>query len=322
MTGLERTAPPPIPAGLMGRQDFDPARTEGNGTADSWRAFWASVRLGWLMESNWTDPVLFFIYSVARPVAGALILVVMLDVISGGSNRELRAFVIAGSALWSFVVAGIAGLAQSILEDRERYRMLKYLYVSPSTLLVMLLGRGIARVAVGGMGAVITLAVGIVFLGLPFNVAHVDVPLLVVVMVLGLAAIVALALFMSAIVMQSRQDSWHYPEAVAGALFLIVGAIFPLTVLPGALQAVGLLVPLTWWLAGVREALFPGSLSSIGGAGSFWAGMTGRLAPSNVEIVVALLATTTIVTLAAASIYRLSEHRAKDRGLFDQTTGS
>jgi hypothetical protein len=39
-------------------------------------------------------------------------------------------------------------------------------------------------------------------------------------------------------------------------------------------------------------------------------------------MLLALVATTVLVAFAAAYIYRLSEHRAKDRGLFDQTTGS
>ena len=66
----------------------------------------------------------------------------------------MRAFVVVGSALWSFVVAGIAGLAWSVLDDRERYRMLKYLYVSPNSLLVLLLGRGAARIGIGNMPAI------------------------------------------------------------------------------------------------------------------------------------------------------------------------
>ena len=39
-------------------------------------------------------------------------------------------------------------------------------------------------------------------------------------------------------------------------------------------------------------------------------------------LLVALLATTAVTTLAAVLVYRWSEHRAKERGLFDQTTGS
>ena len=107
------------------------------------------------MEANWTDPLLFFIYSVAKPLASALILVLMVQIVSGGGPgaASARAFVVIGSALWSFVLAGVQGIAWSVLDDRERYRMLKYLYVSPSDFLVVLVGRGVARVGVGGMGA-------------------------------------------------------------------------------------------------------------------------------------------------------------------------
>src|SRR5678815_1340758 len=113
------------------------------GIASTWRSFSTAVRLGWMVEANWTDPFLFFIYSVAKPVASALILVFMVDVISGGrADARIRAFVVIGTSLWSFVTTGIAGLAQSMLEDRERYRMLKYLYVSPNEFFVLMLGRG------------------------------------------------------------------------------------------------------------------------------------------------------------------------------------
>src|SRR4029077_19297398 len=158
------------------------------------KAFVTAPRLGWQMEANWTDPILFLIYSVAKPLASALILVVMLDVISGGGKPEYRAFVIVGSALWAFVLSGVSGLAWAILDDRERYRMLKYVYVSPSDFLTVILGRGVARLGVGAAGAVITLALGVVALGVPFDPTRMDWPVLLVATVLGLLSIVALGL--------------------------------------------------------------------------------------------------------------------------------
>jgi ABC-2 type transport system permease protein len=314
----------PIEAGLGSPSwgGFDGARTRGRGFTDLRRSFGTATRLGWQMEANWTDPILFFIYSVAKPVASALILVVMLDVISGGARPEFRAFVVIGSALWAFVISGIAGLAWSVLEDRERYRMLKYIYVSPSDFLVVLLGRGVARVAVGGMGALITLAVGVVALGVPFDATRVDWPLLVATMALGLTAIVAVGVVMAAVCIQSRQEAWSYPDAVAGALFLISGAVFPLAILPTPLQAIGLLSPLSWWIEGARQSLFPGGLTSVGGAGSWFASVAGHVMPTSTEIVVALLATGTVATLASIVAFRWSDRRARDRGLIDQTTGS
>ena len=319
MSGTEIPA-----AGLAspGWGGFDPARTRGRGAADVRRSFSVAARLGWQMEANWTDPVLFFIYSVAKPVSSALILVLMLEVIGAGGRRDYRAFVVIGSALWSFVIAGISGLAWSVLDDRERYRMLKYIYVSPSDFLVVLLGRGVARVAVGGMGAAITLGIGVVLLGVPFDPFVVKWPLLVVVMAAGIGSIVAIGILLAAICLQTRQESWSYPEAVAGALFLVSGAVFPLAVLPAPVQALGLLAPLTWWVEGVRDALFPGGLTAVGGAGSLFTSLTGLERPDALTILGALLGTGAVATLAAIAVFRTSDRRAKDRGLLDQTTGS
>jgi ABC-2 type transport system permease protein len=301
---------------------FDPARTRGRGLIDVLRSFAVAARLGWQMEANWTDPLLFFIYSIAKPLSSTLIFIVMIEVIGGSTTHELRGFVVVGTALWSFVMSGIAGLAWSVLDDRERYRMLKYVYVSPSDFIVVLLGRGVARVAVGAMAAVITLVVGVIALGVSFDPAGIDWPLLMSSMLIGLIAIVAVGVALAAVCIQTRQEAWSYPEAAAGALFLVCGAVFPLSVLPPPVQVIGLLNPLAWWLEGIRSALLPSGFNGIGGPSSLFAEVTGRTVPSPLDIVIALLVTGALVTLAAIVGFRLSDRRAKDRGLFDQTTGS
>jgi ABC-2 type transport system permease protein len=301
---------------------FDRSRARRDRPRDVWHAFRTSVGLGWQMEANWTDPFLFFVYSVAKPLSSTFILVVMLDIIAGGADPAYRAFVVVGTALWAVVMGGIAGPAWAVLDDRERYRMLKYVYVSPSEFVAVLIGRGVARLGVGAMGGLITIVVGVLLLGVPFDAAAVDWLLLTIVMVLGLGAVTAVGLLLAAACLQTRQESWSYPEAVAGALFLVSGAVFPLAVLPLPIQALGLLSPLTWWIEGVRHAVFPSGVSSVGGPGSLWTSWTGTDAPDAAAIVLALLATGVLVTLAATGVFRASERRAKDRGLLDRTTGS
>ena len=68
--------------------------------------------------------------------------------------------------------------------------------------------------------------------------------------------------------------------------------------------------------------MFPGSISAIGGTGSLWTDLTGSAAPDLATTCVVLLATSALVTLAGAMIFRVSERRARDRGLLDRTTGS
>ena len=53
-----------------------------------------------------------------------------------------------------------------------------------------------------------------------------------------------------------------------------------------------------------------------------WTDVTGTSALDSATIVVALFLTGAVVTLGATAIFRSSEHRARDLGLLDRTTGS
>src|SRR4051812_50077520 len=63
---------------------FDPARAEGAGLADTVRNLRTALFLGWRVEANWTDPLLFVIYTVVKPIASLLLLVVMIEIIGAG----------------------------------------------------------------------------------------------------------------------------------------------------------------------------------------------------------------------------------------------
>ncbi|MFN8629810.1 MAG: ABC transporter permease [Chloroflexota bacterium] len=209
-----------------------------------------------------------------------------------------------------------------MLEDRERYRTLKYLYTSPATFLILLAGRGGARLLTGAMGTVVALIFAVLLLGLRIDPVTVDWPLLVATMLLGLPPVLALGIVLAAVCLQTRQESWNYPDAFAGAMFLVSGVVFPLAILPDPLEVAGLLNPITWWVAGVRHAVLPSGPSSIGGAGSLWTAVTGTAAPDPLTIVAGLFLTGAVTTLVATLLFRGSERRARDRGLLDRTTGS
>jgi ABC-2 type transport system permease protein len=186
----------------------------------------------------------------------------------------------------------------------------------------MLIGRGAARLAAGAMGTAVALVFAVIVLGLRVDLGTVHWPLLAVCLALGVVPIMALGILLAAICLQTRQESWSYPDAFAGAMFLVSGVVFPLAVLPDPVEAVGLLNPVTWWVAGVRMAVVPDGPGSIGGEGSLWTAVTGSAAPDAVVVLFALFVTGALVTLAATAIFRSSERRARDLGLLDRTTGS
>jgi ABC-2 type transport system permease protein len=274
------------------------------------RSLRAGFWLGWKIESNWADPLLFLIYAVIRPLGSALILVVMFFAVSGGRRGPLLDFFVVGSAFWPPVLAGLQGLVMAVLEDRELWRMTRSVYTSPISWPSFLIGRSLAVTATTGLGGVaVTLLAGRLFLGVPLAVSPGDLPLLAAVVVAGLVAILALGVLTLSGALMAASDAWHFPEAISASLYLVSGAIFPVTVLPDPLQALSRAMPLTWWLESLRRILLP-----AGARLSFPASSDGT--------VLAMLAGTTTVAVAVAVVaFRLAERRARRLGLLDRDSG-
>ena len=284
------------------------AQVRGVTLADAWRSFRTAMTLGWAVEANWSDPLLFFIYTLAKPLAAALILVVMVQVITGGQGGEILQFIIVGAALWNVVYGVMAGLVQSILEDRERYRMIKYVVVTPPSLFPFLLGRSMARVLISLVAVALTLGVGIAFLGVDLRI---DVPYLAAATFLGITAVIAIGIMMAGWCLQMRQEAWSYPEAIAGSLYLVSGAIFPIDLLPSFLQPIAYMMPTTWWLEASRRGLLGhGTPNSVLGT-----------VPDETVMLILVVATLIVVPLALAA-FAWFMRRARQAGLLDMVTGS
>ena len=279
----------------------------GLSLGDAWRSFRTAIGLGWAIEANWSDPFLFAVYTLAKPLAAAGILIVMFQVISQGANTGFLQFLIVGSALWNVVFGVMAGLVQSILEDRERYRMLKYVVVTPASLFPFLLGRSLARVVVSFVAVALTLLVGIVFLGVELRP---NLLILVPATILGVLAVIGLGIFMAGWCLQLRQEAWHYPEAIAGALYLVSGAIFPIDVLPAIVHPIAYASPTTWWLEASRRGLLGhGSPGVIGGL------------PDALVMLFLVVSTAITIPLALAA-FGWFMRRARQAGVLDMVTGS
>src|SRR5256885_2541665 len=220
-----------------------------------WRTLRVGYWLGWQIESNWTDPLLFFIYSIARPLGGVLILVFMYHVVAGAGGAAMLGFFVVGTACWPFVVRGMMGTAYSLISDREHWRTLRYVYISPISLRAYLVGRALAQATSAVAAAAVTLVFGRWVLGVPMHLATINAPYTAAAFALGIASVIALGLLVVSAAVLISSEAWRMPEGVGAALYLVCGAIFPVTVLPPILQALSAAIPLTWWLEAMRRGL-------------------------------------------------------------------
>lgn len=279
------------------------------------RTFRHSTWLGWQLESNWTDPFLFMVYSIAKPIAGALILVVMYTIITfGNTTSPMFSYMYVGNAFYMFIAQVLVGVTWIIHEDREHYQTLKYLYISPSNFFVYILGRSVSKVLITTFGVGITLAFGVVALGVRIDPLTVDWALLVLSLVLGLVCIVAFGIALAGISFLTARHSMGMNEGIAGLFYMFCGVIFPVQVLPSWAHGLAIALPLTYWLHVTRIALF-GAVSDIASLDT----ILGHVGAGDGLMILAM--STLLFLLLSVLVFKVGDYIARKKGLIDMTTG-
>ena len=272
------------------------------------RSFIPAAWLGWQVESNWTDPFLFIGFSILKPIASVLILVFMYKAVSqAGTSDPIYAYIYLGNTFYIYVGAVMAGASFSILDDRERYRTLKYLYIAPINIPLYLFGRAVARFITGSLAVLVTLAAGVLFFGVPVDLARVDWPLFFAALALGIVCLAFMGIIIGGWTMTIRNEPWFVGDGVAAALYLFSGAIFPITILPAWLQPLGFALPMTYWLELLRRALLGPEAAAFPTLAAF----------SNAQLFGILGGITLAFALLSGVAFRYFERRARELGLFD-----
>lgn len=278
-------------------------------TKENIRTIKTAGRLGWAIESNWTDPFLFAVYSIVRPIASSLILVVMYYVITRGkTGLDLFAYIYVGNAFFMYVYNVLFGVSWVIHEDREHYQTIRYIYISPIRMYYYLFGRGIAKMILTTLAVIITIAFGMLVLKIPVNLLTVNYPLLLFSVSAGILIVTCLGVLLAGVTLVTAHHSWTLTEGMAGLFYLACGAIYPIDILPIWLQYLSKVLPLTYWLELVRRSILGKSMSST---------LAGY---SNFELISIMAVTTLFLALFSHYIYRSIEYIARKHGKIDQLT--
>ena len=134
--------------------------------------------------------------------------------------------------------------------------------------------------------------------------------LFLVALLVGLGMLAMMGLVLASIVLTIAHGSWLVGEAVAAALYLFCGAMFPIEVLPWWLRPIGYLMPVTYWLELVRRSL----VGRVAHEYPTLAGIGDR------QLLVLLALITVGFGVIAVATFRRCDHLARERGLIDRTT--
>lgn len=277
------------------------------------RTFLRNVRvavwLGWKAEANWADPMTFVIYSLARPLALALILAGMYWAVSGGAPQK-ETFILfwVANAFHEYVTRMVVAMGWVVVDDREQYETLRQIVTAPMGMFTYLWGRTAVKFAQASLSVVLILAMGWWLLGLRWDWAAVQWGPLALAFALGLVAVIHCGFAVAGAALLLPQAAMSINESVGISLYLLAGVIFPIDLLPAWLQPLTLALPFTWWYEAVRRFIVGHGASE-------------RLAAvPDGALLGALAATTLVFSLAARWAYAAAEHRARKLGRIDQTT--
>lgn len=227
----------------------------------AWRSFKWATWLGWVSESNWTDPWLFFIYALAKPISSALIVLVMYTVVARADvTSPLFAYLYVGNAFFQYVFQTSSGMAWVVLDDREWNRTLKFVWMSPVHIGWYFVGRSMAKVLVATLSVLVLLVFGWLVLGVKLNTVGWGYGLTA--FAIGLAACVAVGLLLSGTLLLLANKGDYVSEGVGGLIYLLAGAVFPIDVLPAWVRPISLGLPHTYWLEGIRRGFVGGESMS------------------------------------------------------------
>lgn len=268
-----------------------------------------AVWIGWKVETNWADPLVFSIYYLIRPIAGLLIvgfIFLIGSVVSGTVDPGLFSFLFIGNTFFIYVSQIMIMMSMLIHEDRAHYEVLKHIYLTPGSLQWYIVGRALNGVMNASVSLLLTLGLGVVIfqygMGIPIPIdwLKINFPLLTVSLLVGILCFMAIGFILCGINIMTSKVQFTLPEYVSGILYLFGGVVFLPELLPWWGQSISNALPITYFLRIVRFSFLH---------------QTGF----NVQINLLYLVATTIATmLVSLAFFRVAMFKARREGLIDK----
>ena len=269
----------------------------------------AAAWLGWQIESNWADAIVFGVYTLIRPVGTALILGGMFWAVGAMARRpDLFAAFYLANAVHEYVTRAVVGMGWVVVEEREQYETLKLVYTSPVGMRTYLWGRATVKFELASITAVVVLALGWFLFGVRWNWSTVAWIPLVVSFALILIATLFLGFLVAGFALLMPRIAMSMNEGIAIALYMLCGVIFPIDLMPHGLRELSLVLPFTYGYEAVRRFLLGHGASAL----------LSRL--SDLQLVGLLALTTLVMSAIAQRGYTVLDNKARREGKLDQTT--
>jgi ABC-2 type transport system permease protein len=227
-------------------------------------AVWGYVQRNYFLTKRYFMwEVVWLVYITANAMAITFIGAGVEDV-SGTQvdTAHLMTFLMVGALIWSYLSVLFDVISETVSWERWE-GTIEYTFMSPSSRVTHLLGMGIYAVVYGIAQIAIMFGVVILFFELDLSEANYVGALLV--LAICSVSLVGFGIVAAVLPLLSPEKGQQVSYIVSSLLLLVSGVYYPVDVLPGWMQAIATVSPVTYALDGSRAALLEGA-----GAAQLW----------------------------------------------------
>ena len=174
----------------------------------------------------------------------------------------LMTYLMVGALIWSYLSVLFDVLSETVSWERWE-GTIEYTFMSPSSRVTHLLGMGVYAVVYGIAQIAIMFGVVSLFFELDLREANYWGALLV--LAVCSVSLIGFGIVAAVLPLLSPEKGQQVSYIVASLLLLVSGVYYPVDVLPGWMQAIATVSPVTYALEGSRQALLKGA-----GAAELW----------------------------------------------------
>jgi ABC-2 type transport system permease protein len=168
-------------------------------------------------------------------------------------------YIVIGNILLLPSLNGVMGISMTIGGEKQ-FGALSYLLGSPAPRGAVFIGRAFFHIIDGFIAVLVALPIAILVFHL--NLANTNFLLLALCVLLICITSTGLGFIMGVVTLLSR-DGWMITSTLALAFYVLIGVNFPIEMLPPALKAISLGLPMTRGIQAARLALSGTSLAEI-----------------------------------------------------------
>jgi ABC-2 type transport system permease protein len=177
----------------------------------------------------------------------------------GGVNIDVQrymTYLLVGALLWNYLSMLFDVLSETVSWERWE-GTIEYTFMSPSSRVTHLLGMGLYAIVYGILQTALTLGVCYLFFDLDLSNANYWGALLI--LAVCSVSLVGFGVVAAVLPLLSPEKGQQVSYIVSSVLLLVSGVYYEVDVLPGWMQAIATVSPVTYALQGARAALLDGA---------------------------------------------------------------